>query len=91
MHSISLLQGGVLGPCHMQDSWRLLCGLELPGSAGCAAMQAGAGLQGGPLQRTLGTEDWLGMTIMRIQRPSTRSVFTVLKLCEPPFTCAGPV
>ena len=28
----------------------------------------------------LGTDDWLGMVIMRIQRPSPRSVFTVLKL-----------
>lgn len=28
------------------------------------------------------------MVIMRIQRPSMRSVFTVLKLCDPPFTCA---
>ena len=24
---------------------------------------------------------------MRIQRPSRRSVFTALKLCEPPDTC----
>lgn len=38
--------------------------------------------------RTLGTEDWLGMVIMRIQRPSTLRVFTVLNDCDPPFTCA---
>ena len=27
------------------------------------------------------------MVIMRIHRPSTLSTLTVLKLCEPPFTC----
>lgn len=35
-----------------------------------------------------GTELWLGMANMRIHRPSTRSVLTVLKDCEPPLTCA---
>jgi len=36
----------------------------------------------------IGTELWLGMANMRIHRPSTRSVLTVLNDCEPPLTCA---
>ncbi|MNR22873.1 hypothetical protein D3C85_1398530 [compost metagenome] len=37
--------------------------------------------------KAFGTEDWLGMVNMRIQRPSTRSWLTVLNDCEPPETC----
>jgi hypothetical protein len=35
----------------------------------------------------MATEDWLGMVIIRIQRPKSRSVLTALKDCEPPLTC----
>src|SRR3546814_18431741 len=35
----------------------------------------------------LATDDWFGMVNIRIQRPSTRSVLIVLKLCEPAQTC----
>jgi hypothetical protein len=35
----------------------------------------------------LATLDWFGIVTMRIHRPSSRSVFTALKLCEPPDTC----
>ena len=31
--------------------------------------------------------DWFGIVTIRIQRPRMRSVFTALKLCEPPETC----
>jgi hypothetical protein len=37
--------------------------------------------------QALATDDWLGMVSMRIQRPSTRNVLTVLNDCEPPLTC----
>ena len=35
----------------------------------------------------LATDDWFGIVIMRIQRPSTRSWLTALNDCEPPETC----
>lgn len=35
-----------------------------------------------------GTELWLGMVNMRIQRPRMRSEFTALKDCDPPLTWA---
>lgn len=35
-----------------------------------------------------GTDDWFGIVNMRIQRPSRRSEFTVLKDWEPPETMA---
>ena len=35
----------------------------------------------------MATEDWFGIVIIRIQRPSTRIWFTALKDCEPPDTC----
>ena len=35
----------------------------------------------------IGTDDWFGIVIMRIQRPSRRSVLTTLNDCEPPHTC----
>lgn len=31
--------------------------------------------------------DWFGIVTMRIQRPSSRSVFTALNDCDPPETC----
>ena len=34
-----------------------------------------------------GTLDWFGMVNIRIQRPSSRSVLTVLKDCDPADTC----
>ncbi|KAK0342308.1 hypothetical protein LTR94_022769 [Friedmanniomyces endolithicus] len=37
--------------------------------------------------KALATLDWLGMVIIRIQRPSRRRVLTALKLWEPPDTC----
>ncbi len=37
--------------------------------------------------KAFGTDDWFGMVISRIQRPSTRSWLTALKDCEPPLTC----
>ena len=40
-----------------------------------------------PWQNAFGTEDWLGMVIIRIQRPSTRNWLMTLKDCEPPLTC----
>ena len=36
--------------------------------------------------KALATEDWLGIVIMRIQRPRTRIWLTALKDCEPPET-----
>jgi len=38
----------------------------------------------------MGMELWFGMTNMRIHRPSIRRALTVLKDCDPPFTCAIP-
>src|SRR5689334_10629847 len=35
-----------------------------------------------------GTELWLGIANMRIQRPRIRSEFTALNDCDPPLTCA---
>ena len=40
-------------------------------------------------QHALGTLDWLGMVTIRIQRPRIRKLFTALKLCDPPLTCAA--
>lgn len=37
-----------------------------------------------------GTDDWFGIANMRIQRPSIRRLFTLLKDCEPPETIASP-
>ena len=37
--------------------------------------------------KALAMDDWFGMVIMRIQRPSTRIWFTALKDCDPPLTC----
>ncbi|GKT95232.1 hypothetical protein Ct61P_13082 [Colletotrichum tofieldiae] len=36
----------------------------------------------------IGTELWFGTTNILIHRPNNRSVFTALKLCDPPDTCA---
>ena len=38
-------------------------------------------------RKALATEDSLEIVNIRIQRPSTRSGFTVLKAREPPLTC----
>ena len=38
-------------------------------------------------RKAFATDDWFGIVIMRIQRPSTRSWFTALNDCEPPDTC----
>src|SRR3546814_1932962 len=37
--------------------------------------------------KAMATLDWLGMVIIRIQRPSSRNVLTALNDCEPPDTC----
>jgi hypothetical protein len=49
---------------------------------------ASAGLSAVNCVYAIGTDDWFGITNMRIHRPRMRSEFTALNDCEPPDTCA---